>query len=87
MRNWSRSTAGYLAAIQCTLARLCARGKVELRRDGNLLEDQALEHVCCATRMVSTMSCWTPRFTSRRAQVRRLKEFYADFFDWAAARQ
>ena len=30
-------------ALLCTLAKLCARGKVEVRSDGNLLEDAALE--------------------------------------------
>ena len=33
----------YYAAIQCTLAKLCARGKVEVRADSNLLEEDALE--------------------------------------------
>ncbi|MEQ1531544.1 MAG: BREX system P-loop protein BrxC, partial [Methylococcales bacterium] len=33
----------YYAAILCTLAYLCARGKVEVRTDGNILEEDALE--------------------------------------------
>ena len=33
----------YLAAIQCTLALLCAKGKIEASIDSNLLEDDDLE--------------------------------------------
>jgi hypothetical protein len=70
----------YLAAIQCTLARLCTRGKVEARRDGNLLEDQALEHALRNTRGFDNVVL-DPQIDFTPGQVRRLKEFYADFFD------
>ena len=33
----------YFAAILSTLAMVCARGKVEVRMDGNILEDKELE--------------------------------------------
>jgi hypothetical protein len=70
----------YLAAIQCTLARLCARGKVEARRDGTLLENQTLEHALRNTRGFDNVLL-DPQIDFTAAQVRRLKEFYADFFD------
>ena len=70
----------YLAAIQCTLAWLCARGKVELRRDGNLLEDQALEHALRNTHGFDNVVL-DPQIDFTAAQVRRLKKFYANFFD------
>jgi hypothetical protein len=70
----------YLAAIQCTLAKLCARSKVELHRDGNLLENQALEHALRNTRGFDNVVL-NPQIDFTAGQVRRLKEFYADFFD------
>ena len=70
----------YLAAIQCKLARLCARGKVEARRDGTLLENQTLEHALRNTRGFDNVLL-DPQIDFTAAQVRRLKEFYADFFD------
>jgi hypothetical protein len=70
----------YLAAIQCTLAKLCARGKVEVRRDGNLLEEQELEHALRNTRGFESVVL-EPQIDFTASQVRWLKEFYADFFD------
>ena len=32
----------YYAAVLCILAKLCARGKVEIRKDGDVLEDSEL---------------------------------------------
>jgi hypothetical protein len=70
----------YLAAIQCVLAKLCARGKVELRRDGNLLSDQELEHALRNTRGFDNVVL-DPQIDFTAAQVRQLKEFHAEFFD------
>ncbi|MBK5941350.1 BREX system P-loop protein BrxC [Halochromatium roseum] len=70
----------YYAAILCNLANLCARGKLEVRADGNLLEDDALERALLNTQGTNNVVLEpTVEFTA--AQVRRLKEFVGDFFD------
>ncbi|NEX15944.1 MAG: BREX system P-loop protein BrxC [Halochromatium sp.] len=70
----------YYAAILCNLANLCARGKLEVRVDGNLLEDDTLERALLNTHGTNNVVLEpTVEFTA--AQVRRLKEFFGDFFD------
>jgi hypothetical protein len=70
----------YYAAILCNLANLCARGKLEVRADGNLLEDDELERALLNTHGYNNVVLEpTVEFTA--AQVRRLKEFFEDFFD------
>lgn len=68
------------AAILCILAQLCARGKVEVRSDGQLLEDDALER---AFRNSQTHAhiLLDPQVDFTAAQIRALKDFYNDFFD------
>ncbi len=70
----------YYAAIICTLANLCARGKVEVRVDGNLLEDEALERALRNTHGHANVVL-EPQVEFTASQVRALKEFYEDFFD------
>ena len=70
----------YLAAIQCTLAKLCVRGKVEVRSDSNILEDSALARALKNTHGFSNVVL-EPQVDFTASQVRKLKEFYADFFD------
>ena len=51
MEKFERKPYGwYYAAILCTLANLCARGKVEVRADSNLLKDKDLESALLNTR-------------------------------------
>jgi len=69
-----------LAAIQCLLAKLCGRGKVEARSDGNLLEDDSLERALKNTHGFPNVIL-EPQIEFTAAQVRRLKDFYSDFFD------
>lgn len=70
----------YYAAILCNLANLCARGKLEVRADGNLLEDDELERALLNTHGYNNVVLEpTVEFTA--AQVRQLKEFCGDFFD------
>ncbi|MBK1621486.1 hypothetical protein CKO42_24360 [Lamprobacter modestohalophilus] len=70
----------YYAAILCNLANLCARGKLEVRADSTLLEDDALERALLNTHGTNNVVLEpTVEFTA--AQVRRLKEFFGDFFD------
>nr|MBC8229660.1 BREX system P-loop protein BrxC [bacterium] len=70
----------YFAAILCILAKLCARGKVEVRSDGNLLEDANLERALRNTHGHANVVL-VPQIDFTASQVRQLKEFYEDFFD------
>jgi hypothetical protein len=69
----------YYAAILCNLAKLCARAKVEVRTEGNLLEDDDLEQALRNSRQHSNVIL-DPQIEFTPAQVRHLKDFYADFF-------
>lgn len=70
----------YYAAVLCTLANLCARGKVELRADGNLLEEDDLERALRNTHGHGNVVL-EPQVEFTASQVRALKEFFEDFFD------
>ena len=70
----------YYAAILCNLAKLCARGKVEARTDGNILEDDDLERALRNTHGQGNVVL-EPQVDFTASQVRSLKEFYEDFFD------
>jgi hypothetical protein len=70
----------YYAAILCTLANLCARGKVEARTDGNLLADNELERALRNTHVHGNLVL-DPQVEFTASQIRALKEFYEDFFD------
>lgn len=68
------------AAILCTLASLCGWGRVEVRSDGNMLEEgelvRALRNYHGHGNVVLE-----PQVEFTVSQVRALKEFYGDFFD------
>lgn len=70
----------YYAAVLCTLANLCARGKVEVRADGNLLEDDELERALRNNHGHGNVVL-EPQVEFTASQVRALKEFFEDFFD------
>ncbi len=70
----------YFAAILCTVAKLCARGKVEVRADGNILEDADLERALLNTHSHPNIIL-EPQIDFTASQIRQLKEFYEDFFD------
>jgi hypothetical protein len=70
----------YYAAVLCTLANLCARGKVEVRTDGNLLEEDDLERALRNTHGHGNVVL-EPQVEFTASQVRALKEFFEDFFD------
>ncbi len=70
----------YYAAVLCTLAKLCARGKVETRTDGNLLEDNELEKALRNTHGHGNVVL-DPQVEFTASQIRTLKAFYEDFFD------
>lgn len=70
----------YYAAVLCTLAKLCTRGKVEVRTDGNLLEEDELERALRNTHGHGNVVL-EPQVEFTASQVRALKEFFEDFFD------
>lgn len=70
----------YLAAIQCILAKLCARGKIEMRQDSTLLEDAQLERAITNTHGFSNVLL-TPQVEYSAGQIRSLRDFFAEFFD------
>lgn len=67
-------------AVLCNLALLCARGKVELRIDGNLLPDNELESALRNTRAHANLLL-DPQVAFTGSQVRALKDFYQEFFN------
>ena len=70
----------YYAAILCTLAKLCVRGKVELRTDGNLLEEDDLERAIRNSHGHGNVVL-EPQVDFTASQVRNLREFHVEFFD------
>ncbi|MHC1730355.1 MAG: BREX system P-loop protein BrxC [Syntrophobacteraceae bacterium] len=70
----------YFAAILCTLAKLCARGKIEVRADGNILEGDEIERALRNTHAHANVVL-DPQIDFTASQVRGLKEFFEDFFD------
>ncbi|MCJ7529874.1 MAG: BREX system P-loop protein BrxC [Anaerolineales bacterium] len=69
-----------LAAIQCNLAMLYAHGKVEIRSDGNILEDTNLARALRNTHGHANLII-EPQVEFTIEQVRKLKKFFEDFFD------
>ncbi len=70
----------HYAGVLCSLAKLCARGKVEARNDGNLLEDDELERALGNSHGHGNVVL-EPQVEFTASQVRALKEFFEDFFD------
>ncbi|WP_028584971.1 BREX system P-loop protein BrxC [Desulfogranum mediterraneum] len=70
----------YYAAALCTIAKLCGRGKVEVRADGNLLENDDLGGMLRNSHGHGNLVL-EPQVAFSASQVRALKELYEDFFD------
>jgi hypothetical protein len=70
----------YFAAILCVLAKLCAREKIEVRSDSNILEEKDLEKALRNTAGHNNVIL-DPQIDFTGSQVRQLKEFYEEFFD------
>ena len=81
VEHFERKPYGWqLAAILCILAKLCARGKIEIRQDSNILEDDGLEKALRNTHGYANVVL-DPQIDFSASQIRRLKTFYEDFFD------
>lgn len=81
IENFERKPYGWFyAAVLCTLANLCARGKVEVRLDSNLLEEGELEKALRNTQVQSNLVL-DPQVEFTASQVRALKQLHEDLFD------
>ena len=83
--NFSKRPYGwYLAAIQCVVAMLLGRGKLEARSDSNLLEGAELERALRNTHGFPNI-IFTPQTDVSASDLNKLKKFYSEFFDRPAA--
>jgi len=81
VERFERKRYGWpLPAILCNLALLSAHGKLEVRQDSNLLENAALARALRNTQSHASLIL-DPQIEFSVGQVRRLKEFYGEFFD------
>lgn len=81
LEKFERKPYGWhYAAVLCTLANLCARGKIEVRTDGNLLEEDALERALRNTHGHGNVVL-EPQVEFTASQIRALKELLGDLFD------
>ena len=81
VEKFERKPYGWqLSAVLCILAKLCARGKIEIRSNSDMLEDKDLEKALRNTHGYANLVL-DPQVDFPASQVRRLKTFYEDFFD------
>tara|TARA_B110001454_G_scaffold202908_1_gene210362 strand:+ start:13464 stop:17072 length:3609 start_codon:yes stop_codon:yes gene_type:complete len=71
------------AAVLCTLAHLCGRAKVEIRESTNLLDDSELARALTNTASHGNLIL-DPQVEFSQSQIRKVKEFYNDYFDKVA---
>ena len=67
-----------LPAILCNIAKLCARGKLEIRQDSNILDDSEIEKALSSTANHSNLILQA-QLAFSQAQIRNLKEFYETY--------
>lgn len=70
----------YYAAVLCILAKLCARGKVEIRKDGDVLEDSELGQAIRNSAAHGNLML-EPQVEFTASQVKRLKTLHEELFD------
>lgn len=70
----------YYASILCLLAKICVRGKVELKIDGIILDEDDQEKALRNSHGHGNLVL-EPQEEFTASQIRALKEFYEDFFD------
>ncbi|MFD0461419.1 hypothetical protein ACFQY9_05560 [Microvirga aerilata] len=68
------------AAVLCITASLIARNKLEARSDGTLLEGSDLEKALRNSNLLANIVL-TPQVEFQPSQIKRLRDFYKDFFD------
>ena len=83
--NFSKRPYGwYLAAIQCIVAMLAGRGKIQARVDSNVLEGAELERALRNTHGFAGI-IFEPQSEFKPSELRRVKDFYSSFFDKPAS--
>lgn len=84
LEKFERKPYGWsYATVLCTLAHLCARGKLEVRENTNLLDEEVLARSLVNSNIHGNLIL-DPQVEFTPAQTRRLKEFYSDYFDKVA---
>jgi hypothetical protein len=73
----------YLAAVLCILAKLCARAKIEVRSDANILENLQLEQALKNTHGHANVVL-EPQVDVTEREKSLLKDFFEEFFDQPA---
>jgi len=74
----------YLAAIQCVTAMLLGRGKIEAKVDSNPLDGAELERALTNTHGFTNIII-DPQPGIPSSELRKVKEFYSNFFDKPAS--
>lgn len=81
VENFERKPYGWpYPSILCILASLLARGKVDVRVDGNILEEDEFESALRNSHGHANVIL-EPQIDFTASQVRSLKEFFEEFFD------
>lgn len=84
LEKFERKPYGWsYAAVLCTLAHLCARGKIEVRESTNLLDDADLARALVNSNAHGSLIL-DPQVEFTPGQVKKLKEFFNDYFDKVA---
>ncbi|AQA18966.1 hypothetical protein BST95_12660 [Halioglobus japonicus] len=71
------------SAVLCTLAHLCGRAKIEVRESTNLLDGSELVQALTNTGSHGNLIL-DPQVEFSQSQIRKVKEFYNDYFDKVA---
>ena len=81
LEKFERKPYGWpYAAVPCTIAKLCAWGKVEAMSDSNSLDGDKLEKALRNTRLHSNVLL-VPQVEFTHAQLRAFMEFHENFLD------
>ncbi|MCP4147493.1 MAG: BREX system P-loop protein BrxC [bacterium] len=67
-------------AIICTMAKLCASGKIEVRAGSDILENAALANTLANSKEYMKVHL-VPQIEFNASELRALKDFYNDFFN------
>jgi hypothetical protein len=84
LEKYERKPYGWpYAAVLCTLAHLCARGKIEVRESTNLLDDAELTRALTNSNVQGNLIL-DPQVEFTPGQTKKLKSFYNDYFEKVA---
>ena len=81
LEHFQRKPYGwYYSAVLCLLAKLCGYGKVEIRKDGDIIDDVDIERAIRNSTAHSNLFL-EPQVEFTASQVRRLKTLHEDLFN------